>query len=375
MLRLKRFRLVAIIVCFMLALTAALWQRAPPRPSYQITDLGTLPGDTVSSASGINNQGEVVGTSYSPKGQATTFHSFLYRHGTMIALASSLSLREPAINESGQVTGQMAIRQNVSHAFLFSAGKLQDLGTLPGFTESSGTALNKQGEVIGIAIRDNAPRSRQTRHPFLYRAGQMKDLGSPAGNGRNFAAGINNAGQIAGYTLGRPRCQAYILDSRTGRKTILPLASGFRFASAHSINDRGQVIGDADNSDTVHAALWSGGAMTDLGRLPGAKYMNCSGLNNQGEVVGGATSEPGMLGKFLSASLRSTNPLRVLVKTDWDERAFLYKAGRMIDLNDLIPVDADWTLEEANGINDRGQIVGLGLHHGQERAFLLTPTR
>ena len=103
--------------------------------------------------------------------------------------------------------------------------------------------------------------------------------------------------------------------------------------------------------------------------------MNCSGLNNQGEVVGGATSEPGMLGKFLGASLRRANPLRGLLKADWDERAFLYRRGRMIDLNDLIPVNADWILEEASGINDRGQIVGLGQHHGQERAFLLTPTR
>ena len=318
-----------------------------------------------------------MGTSYNPKGQSTVFHSFLYRKGQMIALASSSSLKEPAINERGQVTGQMAIRQNVRHAFLFSAGNLQDLGTLPGFSESFGTSLNNQGEVIGIATRDNAPGNRQTRHPFLYRAGQMKDLGGPTGNGRNVATGINDAGQIAGYTLGRPRCQDYILDSRTERKTNMSLASGFQFAFTHSINDRGQVIGDAFgfSSDTVHAALWSGGAMTDLGRLPGAKYMNCSGLNNQGEVVGGATSEPGMLGKFLGASLRSTNPLRVLVKTDWDERAFLYKAGRMIDLNDLIPADADWTLEDALGINDRGQIVGLGLHHGQERAFLLTPLR
>jgi probable HAF family extracellular repeat protein len=44
-------------------------------------------------------------------------------------------------------------------------------------------------------------------------------------------------------------------------------------------------------------------------------------------------------------------------------------------LNDLIPRDSDWTLESARGINDRGQIVGQGQHHGQERAFLLTPIR
>ena len=51
--------------------------------------------------------------------------------------------------------------------------------------------------------------------------------------------------------------------------------------------------------------------------------------------------------------------------------AFLYREGRMQDLNDLIPSGSGWVLEEARAINDRGQIVGFGTFQGRTRAFLL----
>ncbi len=45
----------------------------------------------------------------------------------------------------------------------------------------------------------------------------------------------------------------------------------------------------------------------------------------------------------------------------------------MYDLNSLIPSSSGWTLEDAYGINDYGQIVGVGIINGLEHAFLLTP--
>ncbi len=45
----------------------------------------------------------------------------------------------------------------------------------------------------------------------------------------------------------------------------------------------------------------------------------------------------------------------------------------MTDLQTLIPADAGWTLQQAEAINDHGQIAGTGLHNGQLRAFLLLP--
>ena len=53
--------------------------------------------------------------------------------------------------------------------------------------------------------------------------------------------------------------------------------------------------------------------------------------------------------------------------------AFVYSAGRMQDLNALIPAHSGWVLTEATSINDAGRIVGEGLPNGVERTFLLTP--
>jgi probable HAF family extracellular repeat protein len=54
-------------------------------------------------------------------------------------------------------------------------------------------------------------------------------------------------------------------------------------------------------------------------------------------------------------------------------RAFLWKAGTMRALNDLIPKHSGWDLTWATAVNSEGQIVGWGNFHGAERAFLLTP--
>jgi probable HAF family extracellular repeat protein len=46
----------------------------------------------------------------------------------------------------------------------------------------------------------------------------------------------------------------------------------------------------------------------------------------------------------------------------------------MVDLNDLIRPDRGLHLHTARGINDRGQIVGMGRNaNGEQRAFRFTP--
>ena len=44
--------------------------------------------------------------------------------------------------------------------------------------------------------------------------------------------------------------------------------------------------------------------------------------------------------------------------------AFLYSGGVMYDLNNLIPSVSGWDLMVAYGINDAGQVVGIGTRSG-----------
>ena len=90
--------------------------------------------------------------------------------------------------------------------------------------------------------------------------------------------------------------------------------------------------------------------MTDLGTLPGDIHSVGQALNCQGQVVG-RTSD-----------------------ADFNGVGFVWENGVMSDLNTLIPADSPLFISDANGINDLGQIVAVGVTStGEEHACLLTP--
>ena len=56
-----------------------------------------------------------------------------------------------------------------------------------------------------------------------------------------------------------------------------------------------------------------------------------------------------------------------------DSRALLWQNGAPVDLNKLVRGGRGWVLQEATGINNKGQIVGIGSYRNTTHAFLLTP--
>lgn len=387
----RRLRFLALFAALALGTVAlTLWGSRPAPPRYAVTDLGVLPGDGGSDASAINSAGDVVGLSYAAggtPGAPTVYHVFLYRSGRIARLGitpgSAGRWTALAINDRGQVAGRLAASPKADHACLWAAGTQQDLGTLPGLLETFAAGLNDRGEIVGGArsVRDWTGK-RPPDHAFLFSGGHMTFLPPPPGFTEVVARGINDAGQVVlNASSGRPR-QPFLYDTRTGKWTGLALPAGARWGYASALNDQGQVAGQAAGSAgtfigtfSLHAVLWRGGVATDLGTLPGAAGGGASALNGRGEVVGFAEYEPSAAGEAIGMRLRGSNPLRRLFRTHYTSRAFVWRAGRMADLNDLIPPDSGWTLAEAQGINDRGQIVGMGTHNRQQRAFLLTPLR
>ncbi|MGI5247368.1 hypothetical protein [Dactylosporangium sp. CA-139066] len=87
--------------------------------------------------------------------------------------------------------------------------------------------------------------------------------------------------------------------------------------------------------------------------MDGIQFSTARAVNAAGQVVG--TSDP-------------------LCQPCAAPRAWIRQAGTAITaLDTLIPAGSGWTLREANGINDRGEIVGVGLHNGVLRGYRLTP--
>lgn len=125
-----------------------------------------------------------------------------------------------------------------------------------------------------------------------------------------------------------------------------------------ALNDYGMVVG-WNWQGSQHAAYYTtgNGLLTDLGSLPGSDFgARALGIGNSGLIVGTA----------FDSNLSS--------------RAFFTHAGDGIltDLNDFVVGADGYTLTSANGINDRGQIVGTAFKSipgwgGVHEAFILTP--
>jgi probable HAF family extracellular repeat protein len=185
--------------------SAVMWTS---RPSLHMISLGvlwddpSLPGYATSSAIGINRFSHITGTSSAGKGTTPDTavpygaHAFLYRDGKMTDLGA-LALSNDgsddsegmSINNLDQVVGisntaipELNTQGNpcpdcgmARHAVLWSAGKMQDLGTLsfPGW-DSQADSINDSGEIVGLS--SSIVNGAETNRAFLYVGGQMLNL-------------------------------------------------------------------------------------------------------------------------------------------------------------------------------------------------------
>lgn len=191
-------------------------------------------------------------------------------------------------------------------------------------------------------------------HAALAQSYTITGLGMPAGYTSSSATAINGKGQVTGeISHGTLFTHAFLYGS--GKMTDLGTLPGFADSIGNAINDRGEVTGVATKSDPadhtahpaliVHAFTTQAGSLHDLRPLGKALYMS-SGINTTGQVVGG-----------------------VITLRDQD-RAFVYHGGKVTVLDELIvKAGAGWRLQEAYGINDRGDIVGSGFRDGVAHAF------
>jgi probable HAF family extracellular repeat protein len=363
---------------------------------YSIEDLGELSAGLGCEGEGIDPHGIVVGSASLPG----FIHHAIVRYpdgvvrdlGTLGSPAFSSDAR--GINSGGYIVGAAIIdTQYTSHAFLLPpGGKMLDLGTLAHrsfarefrgidaeeqatlsfrqewraaafrttyarlFPEpiSSAEAINDLNQVVGFA--DVAPVQS---HAFFYSEQQgMVDLGTLGGE-NSWAFDINNSHYIVGSSWTANRVQRAFLHFGSSPLTLadmLPTLGGAE-GVASAINERGDVAGYSDtvvpkpgDSTLRHAFLFRDGAISDLGTLGGlTSYARA--ISNSGVVVGNSLYAPG----------NST------------DHAFVWTAGQMLDLNELISAASGWVLRQGLGINDLGQITGWGYLRDQPRGFLLTP--
>jgi probable HAF family extracellular repeat protein len=271
-----------------------------------------------------------------------TTHAFRWTNGVLADLGTNPGggfSQADAINDAGQVAGTAdRISGGFGYPVRWSAGgAITDLGGPVTNALGLGTGIDPAGRVVGGQRPDN---SEGDPLGTLYQVNGVRvDLGPNLGT----AAGINAVGQVVGSP-------AYIW--RNGSVTFLPGFPGTGSAAATAISISGQVVGSAGAGSTDLAVRWQNRTPVNLGTVGGITHNRANAINAAGQIVG--TADP--------QCVPCAPP-----------QAWLWQAGTITALDALIPAGSGWTLQQANGINDRGQIVGAGIHNGHMRGYLLTP--
>jgi probable HAF family extracellular repeat protein len=334
----------AAVLAYLIGPAHATSARAPARPAglYQPTDLGALPGFESTVVRGINGNGNVVGYCEGAEEEETgapIVRGFVW-NGTAMLPLPTLGGRNSyayAINSRGEVAGD-ADAADGRYPVVWRQGARK-----PGLiTGAAGTAvvLNDDGTAAGVD-----PEGK------LVLLGPLapKETVDFATGAKITVAGINAKGKVVGSMeveggSGRKKRAFLLSDGRVEELATL----GGEAETPASINSAGQVAGSAQRRDGVwHACLWDGSAALDLSTPPGWSSRG-TGINVVGEVVGTAT--------HIESGLSC---------------ACLWRNGAVTDLNTLIPPDSGWELLSAEGINDRGDIIGTGRYDGAPAAFYL----
>jgi probable HAF family extracellular repeat protein len=248
------------------------------------------------------------------------------------------------INGSGATVGWFYTESYARHAFVSDDAGFRDI-TPPDRFDLEASDINDRGQVVAT---DN-----NSGDAIVYEDGAWRPLGSLGGGGAR-AAAINNGGQITGAArMPDGWSHAFLYESGT-MKDLGTLPNG-KMSLAYAINDRGQVVGQADTgppSFELRPVLYEDGAWHELGNPPGGAYTRPWDIDNCGRIVAETSPQTGdLIG------------------------AVLYENGVWVDLNSLLPAGSGWYVFNATGINDGGQIAANAIApNGEQRAVLLTPT-
>ena len=377
-----------------IAPSAAQWQAAPADAfSYTVTEirLGDPEKDSslVITPSSINNKGQVVGVCdrtpavapwqrkildsafvtrfYAPKqyGTETAFFWDKGRADLLQPLSESPVCTASFINDNGQIAGQAETNpfpaalpfttpQTTKHAVLWANFQAapRDVGAVFGPMESHPFGLNAQNNV-GVLVIGHDPHPLNPAYavegmrPFVWDNGALMPL-APAADGWE-AHGLNDKKQSVGGN-GTPTLLSPVASPQVLTKLVQKSERAGWSSVYGTINNQNQIAG----SDEVDGAfVYQNGRITRLNPVAHRAINErdiVAGQNRTGDVVGCLQKNIGVTG-------------------------FLWHKNHLYQINDLLGSSPAWVVKEAIALNDRGQMLCVGVPFDPARRIRQTHDR
>jgi probable HAF family extracellular repeat protein len=337
------------------------------QPRYAVTDLGVLPGFDTSVASGINDQGDIAGYCQNGSDQVAV----AWRNGQIINLGKlpkGHTASASAINSSGVVVGDGDLGDYRPQVWVSTPAGLNNFFQAG---NSHAMSISDSGVIGGDYIKGFSGSAWRaaiwTQDPKDARKWQTITLplipGIDPKKDSTMAWQFNQSGQGAGWAVNDIIGQHACLWNNDSAHSIVDLGTypGDWSSLAWGMNDLGQVAGEGHPPYRNRAVIWNNDAAhtpTELPLLPGDNMGSASRINNLGHALGWSAFSPD--GGF---------------NTMGQQKLVLWRDGGVYDLQSVLDpgTGAGWSISTASAINNLGQIVGLGVHNGQNRAYLLTP--
>jgi probable HAF family extracellular repeat protein len=194
--------------------------------------------------------------------------------------------------------------------------QIQDLPLISGDTSGAATAINDNGQIVGISgICDQAIGRHTAKHAVLWENGTVTDIypDAPA-PWWNTPTAINQRGDIVGFA-GDPAfvegdiVHAFMWTKEDGIRQLKPLprrTPPHVDSEAYGINEARQVVGISCDADFVdcRAVVWNhGNTPTDLNDFKGSygpRLESAKDINDNGEITGRAIDTAGVRTAYLA---------------------------------------------------------------------------
>src|SRR6266850_7626731 len=183
--------------------------------------------------------------------------------------------------------------------------QIHELPLIPGDSSGAATAINDNGQIVGISgICDQAVGRHTAKHAVLWENGTVRDIyPNASAPWWNTPTAINQRGDVVGFA-GDPAfvdgdiLHAFMWTREDGIRQLKPLRNRTPEqvdSEAYGINEARQVVGVSCDADQVdcRAVIWDhGNTPTDLNDLKAPGYSailaSAKDINNAGQITGRA---------------------------------------------------------------------------------------